>query len=274
MNHDEFNQLQQAQLEIMDEIHRICTKNGIDYYIVGGTGIGAMRHKGFIPWDVDIDISMYRDDYEKFKRVCLEDLNVRFEYKDWTTVQDYNRAHSVVCIKNTSLPTFFDKYNSDAFNVGIFVDVMPLDNVSNDEKLCKTQEEELQKLLKLKQYKLGFKYSSNLLKCCLKNVIKAALYPLPLKYINKRIEGVMLRYNSQETKMVCNMAGKYAFSVESVPREYFGEPRLVEFEGRKYYAPARINDYLTQIYGDYMKLPPEHERKENLLYFEKVIFDN
>jgi len=75
MTHQEFVKLQNCQLEITDEIHRICTKNGISYYMVGETGIGAVRHRGFIRWDVDVDISILLREYDKLLEVCKTDLN-------------------------------------------------------------------------------------------------------------------------------------------------------------------------------------------------------
>ena len=107
MTLEEAEKLKKVQLEIMDEIDRICEDNNICYYIVGGTLIGAIRHKGFIPWDVDMDIAMPRKEYDRFKRICSDQLDIKYQYCDYTNVENYDRPHAVVCVKNTKLISIF-----------------------------------------------------------------------------------------------------------------------------------------------------------------------
>ena len=83
MTEQEFKRLQEAQIEIMDEVHRLCEENGIEYYLIAGSALGAVRHGGFIPWDFDIDVGMRRAEYERFREVCLAGLSERCIYRDF-----------------------------------------------------------------------------------------------------------------------------------------------------------------------------------------------
>ena len=85
------NKLKRAQIEIMDEVHRICELTGVKYYIIGGTALGAKRHSGFIHWDLDIDIAMSRRNYERFAEVCGKHLSEKYSYKCFKNFQQEKR---------------------------------------------------------------------------------------------------------------------------------------------------------------------------------------
>ncbi|MCQ2440626.1 MAG: LicD family protein [Clostridia bacterium] len=272
MTQQDLNKLHQAQLEIMDEIHRICLYNDIHYYIIGGTCIGAVRHKGFIPWDPDIDIGMLRNDYDRFKEICKKDLSSKFKYYDYIEKENYNRLHAIVSMKNTKLITFCDKYNKFE-NLGIYVDVLPLDNAPNDIKERKRHQKIIHRCKKKINIKIATVYTSNVLKKAIKKLRSFLFFGYSLTRLNEIFDKCMRKYDNVETNYLCAMAGRYSYSKECVPKDYFGTPVLTEFEGRKYYAPAKTDEYLTHIYGDYMKIPSKEEQDLNLSLFQEVIFN-
>lgn len=120
----------------MDYIHDVCEKNNISYYIVGGTLIGALRHKGFIPWDIDIDISMPREDYSRFKNIFINECKESdFEYLDYSILDNFFKPHAIVRKKFTSF-RIKDDINSK-YDYGVFVDVFlwikyPIINTSKE----------------------------------------------------------------------------------------------------------------------------------------------
>lgn len=273
MTKEEFRKLQLTQLEIMDEIHKICVENNIVYYIIGGTALGAVRHEGFIPWDLDIDIAMRRSEYDRFKEICKIQLDSRFIYRDYTNSHNYDHPHALVCIKNTILENRFDKFNTEQENFGIYLDIFPLDNAPTDEKLKMKQKNKLIKISTLKRYKVGKCYNNYLLKRLMKKVVSAAIFWSSVDKLNAKQDKCMRLYNEKETDFVCSMASHYPYEKQYMPKDIYGKPQLVDFEGRQYYAPQKLEEYLTRIYKDYMKLPPKEEQKANLDAFERVVFD-
>jgi lipopolysaccharide cholinephosphotransferase len=273
MIQSEFNRLQETQIEIMDEIHQICVENDIVYYIIGGTALGAVRHKGFIPWDLDMDIAMPRKDYEKFKRICKEKMNPRFKYRDFLNTANFSHPHALVCINNTILVNRFDKFNPGLENIGIYLDVFPLDNAPDNSSLRDYQMKQLKKIKRIKKNKLAFCYNSSRIKKIMKKLISFCYCWISVESINRKMDIIMQKYNNKETTCLCSMASRYSYLKQCIPIEVYGTPTEVLFENRKYFAPQQLEKYLSRIYGDYMKLPPIEEQRVNLNVFEKVTFD-
>lgn len=273
MNQDELKKVCQIQLEIMDEVHRICEKHNIRYYMIGGTLLGAIRHGGYIPWDLDIDIAMMRDSYERFREVCQIELDKRYCYVDLMFDPNYDRPHALVARKNTKLGLKYDHVNPRRMNKGIYMDIFPLDHAPDDVVLREKQAVMLRRIAKWKEYRLPYSYSFNPIKRYAHYAVSALLAWLPVRVINQQQQKIMKKYSEQETTHVCSMASRYAYSKQCMPREIYGEPVLLEFEGRKYYAPAKYEEYLSRIYGDYMTLPPVEKRQANFEIYTSVEFE-
>ena len=276
MNYSELDKLKHVQMEIMDEIHRLCVENGINYYIIGGTALGAVRHKGFIPWDVDIDIAMMRDDYEKFAVACSEKLSVDYIYRDYKNTKSFTHPHALVCKKHTFLSIRNGEVkNPKEENLGIYLDIFPLDVAPADKKKKCAQEKQIQRLKRLKELKRAYKYECNSkLKMIVKDIVsKIFLFWTSIDKINVIFDNVSMKYHGQNTGFVCSMSSHFSYAKQYMPYEIYGTPQLIPFGERMYYAPEKIEEYLTKIYGDYMKLPPESERQSNLEFFSEVCYD-
>jgi len=272
MTRDELKKMQVIQLDIMDDIHRICCLYNIGYYIIGGTAIGAMRHKGFIPWDIDIDIAMLRNEYERFKEICKTELNRNYQYYDYCNVKNYIRPHAIVADKNTIVHFKYDQLNPKTEQQGVFVDIFPLDNAPNDEKLRCKHIKQLKAIALLKRFRIPYCYSNIKWKRIVHHIISVLLSPVSVYTINEFQQKTMKKYQVLETECVCSMASQYAYSKQCIKKDIYGEPTLIEFEGRNYYAPERCTEYLTLLYGDYMKLPPEEKRRANMDVFSVIEF--
>lgn len=268
------NKLKKAQMEIMDEVHRICELNDIKYYIIGGTALGAKRHGGFIPWDLDIDIAMPRVDYEKFSTVCEKELSDRFSYKSFKKEKKYTKFHALVCINNTFLSTKYSHLNPKEVNKGIYIDVFPLDKAPLDKALQVKQGEKLRKIKKMKEFRHGYSYSSVFYKRFIKKSISRILFFISMDKLNEKYDRESQRYSDSDSGLLCSMASHYRYEKQCMPEEIYGVPQLVKFEDRMYYAPEKLEEYLTRIYGDYMKLPPQKEIDANISAFSDVVFDN
>lgn len=273
MNMDELAILKASQVEIMDEVHRICCENNIVYYIIGGTALGAVRHGGYIPWDIDIDIAMPRADYERFAEISAQNPESRFAFRDSKNARNYAFTHARFCIKDTLL---FDKYehlNSKDENIGIYIDIFPLDKAPEDEALQLKQTQNLNKIKKLLYFKTARCYKRDFKNMVVKKIISTMIFWTDVKKIIADFDKECRRYENTDSTLLCSMSSHYKYSKQCMPASVYGKPQLVKFEGREYYAPEMLDDYLTRIYGDYMKLPPEEERQANLEVFKKVVYD-
>lgn len=270
MTQEEVRKTGHVQLQIMDEIHRICVQHRITYYIIGGTLLGAVRHKGFIPWDLDIDIAMPREDYDRFKEISQTELPEVYSYLDYQSHRNYIRPHALVVRNDTKIHFKYDHLNPKLYDLGVYVDIFPLDNAPDDQKLREKQAKRLNKIRQLKGHRMFYSYSYKAWRRYAHYAIACLLSWIPVKKINRYQQELMQKYRNEQTKCLCSMASHYAYKKQCMPREIYGEPTLLEFEGRNYYAPAQYEAYLSRLYGDYMKLPPIEEQKVNLEMFTSV----
>lgn len=267
MKKDEVKILQSVQMEIMDEIHRVCTNNNLKYYLIGGSAIGAVRHKGIIPWDVDIDIAMPREDYESFISKYSKELNPRYSLHYYKTDKNFNSPHVLIVLNNSEV----QMCNKEYVRYGIFVDILPLDKCPLTEEENSVINKKLLRIKRIKYLKLRKVVDED-------NIVKRIVVPLvgwlvsfiSLDYLNMKMDRVMQTYKDlKNEKDWCSMASHYKYEKLRMPKDYFGNPKLMEFSGRHYYVPEKVHEYLSHLFGDYMKCPSieQQEAQINSVYY-------
>lgn len=248
-SNDPLRQSQLVMLEILHVIDAICEKHGIGYWLDAGTLLGAVRHKGFIPWDDDLDICMLRKDYERFLHIAShelpEDLFLQTKATDPTIKWKWAKIRD-------NFSTFIQLSEKDSrikYHQGIFIDIFPYDLVKKD----------------IKKYKLllnrKFQASHNPL---YKNIslLLNSMAILPVKAIGyNRLKKILLnRAQKGDLKFVTTgidiSLGYHTFSLDTI-----FPLKKIEFENYHFFAPANTDRYLTQMFGDYMKIPPVEKRK-------------
>ncbi len=259
--------IQNVQMQIMDEIHRVCITEGYRYYLIGGSALGAVRHNGIIPWDVDIDIAMPRKDYEAFLAEGCKRINPRFGVHDYRTDKDYGTVHALVVLKESSLFFKGDLNNNRNNRYGIFVDILPLDQFPNDEKLKIKQIKDLSRINTLRYFYQGsIESNDGKMERMAKFLLQKFLHCfVSIQYLNRKQQEIVQRYDTEDEGTIwCSMLSHYSIDKLTMPKSYFGKPKLMEFSGRQYYVPEKTEQYLSQLFGDYMKLPSEEKRREQI----------
>lgn len=273
MNKDNVKLLQKAQLVLMDKFHEVCVTHELTYYIAGGTLLGAVRHKGFIPWDADMDIAMPREDYEKFIELYAKDLEPTCRCIHHKNYKFFTKPHALIVLPGSHLKISYEDLNPQFSIPGVYIEIFPLDRVPIDEKLQKRQEANVLFWKSFIYRKASLIFSdNNTFQILIKKLTRVILSPISFKFLGNRLQKVMQRHNNDKelTSLWCSMAGAYGYKKESVKRELFGTPTLVEFEGRKYYAPERAHDFLMHYYKNYMQLPPVAEQERMYNYFDSI----
>lgn len=254
---EELKHLQQVELMILKDIIDVCEKNNITYFIYGGSALGAVRHGGFIPWDDDVDLIMFREDYEKFFEIAQTQLNNRYELLAPNLQEDYYLPFLKVSLKGTKFQETVTEQVS--YNQGIFVDIFILDNVPESDFK--------RKLHSLKCRLLNVLVLNSEVKFKNKNVFKRyfqyALYyflkTFSLRnFLKKRLYKNVTKYKDNESELVIDHGA--LCGIVFYDREDFGQGKTVKFGDLNVKVPVNVDRILTQIYGDYMQLPPEDKR--------------
>ena len=256
---EDLKKVQLAQLDLLLEFDRICRLHNINYYLIGGSALGAVRHSGFIPWDEDIDVGMYSRDFEHFLEVCNRELNEEYFLQSFETDLAYTGQFAKIRVNNT---TFLEVEPSDAnpkMHHGIFIDIFPLDNISDNNLFARFQYALVRFLVSVCLAR------NNSPKNPFKRLLKK-VYCIPLNSLfskakmDELCKKIASWYNEKGTKRVTNFFGRYGFNRETLPIEWLGNPSYREFEGHLFPLPERWHEYLTHLYGDYLELPPESQR--------------
>ncbi|MBQ7232387.1 MAG: LicD family protein [Bacillales bacterium] len=245
-------------VEMFQWFHDFCQENDLRYYALGGTMLGAARHQGFIPWDDDIDVGMPRSDYEKLKLLLANQDNKHYvlEAPEFNT-KDYYYPFSKLYDTTTTL------IENTRFKIkrGIYLDIFPLDGIGNTLEESRTNFSKVKKqynllLTRVTGIRKGRKWYKNLA------VILVRMIPnfiLNNKKILKKLIESGKKYSFDDCEWCGNLFGAWGFR-EVMPKEIMGEPKLYQFENIMIFGAADADKYLSNLYGDWTKLPPEEKR--------------
>ena len=275
MTYEQLKRIQAQQLRIMDEIHRICIEQGLRYYLIGGSALGAVRHQGFIPWDVDIDIAMPRKDYDLFLAKGNSLLPSGFNLYDYNIDKNFRLPHAIVTLENSILKLSCGREINNKY--GIYVDILPLDQWPEDSKKKNKQIKSLQNVKKLLRMYNGDEYEENsLFEKMVKRVISFCMHCIfSAQYLNKKQDYIVSKYYTKnEGHNWCSMLSHYSLDKLTMPKEYFGHPTMMDFEGRRYFVPEKVLLYLHQLFKNYKKYPSIEQRQKQMNLFSYASWIN
>ena len=252
-------ELKQRQIEILDAVASFCEENEISYWIDCGTLLGAIRHKGYIPWDDDIDIGMLRPDFERFAKL-FNQSNERFCFSSIDYDENFLYSHGKVMDRETVL------YEPDrnGIKLAINVDIFVYDNTPDSDADMKKQydkRDQYRKLHNLRVFKT--KPNGNLIRRVAVRFTRLLVKPFPKNYFMKKMSANAKRYVDLPTKRVGNFT---SFTRMHCDRSAFDSFTYAEFEGKSYRIPVGYDAWLKAFYGDYMKLPPEEKRVSHHMF--------
>lgn len=253
-------EMKTIQLDMLKKFDEYCRKNGIVYYLAYGTLIGAIRHKGYIPWDDDIDLMIPRKDYDKLLKLYNKNrTNAELKVVDCTTEKGYYLPYAKLINQKTVLK---ENVQSD-YELGVNIDLFPVDDLSDN------YEEAIAIIKKCYWYNLKLQiktitWSDN--RSIIKNIVlmlgKLALSTQSISKILKSYDRFCRKNKSgKDTKYVGVLTGLNTTSKGNVfERKWFNETLRCEFEGCDFPAPVGYDKLLRNFYGDYMQLPPKDKQ--------------
>lgn len=260
MNMNAKNQFRETSLEeakkimldILIELDQICKKNNLTYWLDAGTLLGAIRHKGFIPWDDDIDVAMPRDDYNKFIKIYKQELSPHLFLQTKESDPEFSQYFAKIRNINTLFIEDSEKGKDIKYNQGIFIDIFPVNYID-------TKMNHIYPFLRF----LGKFFTENRFYIKYSNM---DIYKYYIKIFNKlhNKKNNFIRKGPEITSRLKSIEKKDVFPLVKV-----------EFENLTFPAPSNYDKYLKEIYGDYMTLLPleqrEHIRHSHKIY---IISDN
>lgn len=248
--------MQMIQLEMLLEVKRICKKRNIKYSIIAGTVLGAVRHKGFIPWDDDIDVALIRSEYERFCLACEDELDkTRFFLQTYKNTSEYRWGYA----KIRRIGTVFVRKGQEHIKhpTGVFIDIFPLDNVPDNLINRRIHNFACTIVRKMLWSKAGAKSDDNMFM----RWIFRGISIIPKKIIFLLYSILVNLNKGKETKMVRILTfptpnnGQYGYY-----RKWYTQLQDVQFEGNYFPAPKDYDEYLTFKFGNYLELPPIEQR--------------
>lgn len=258
LSEEQLSQLKNTELQILKEFDKLCKTNGLTYFITAGTLLGAVRHKGFIPWDDDIDVVMMRKDFNKLNKVCKKALPEGFFLQDKRNDKGY--------------PFHFDKIRLDSTEVydpflkgvdihkGIYIDVFPVDKCPTNDKLAqfmfKWVSTTSYALIAKQDPDFDFDYTKKSARMLYHFMIK-----MPRGFVIAMRDFVVGFFNIFcSGKKLCTVSGAHGFPRETYSAEWFSDKVMFTFEDGEYPAPKGFDELLTNMYGDYMTPPSKDDR--------------
>ena len=252
------NDLQKCLLNLLKEFVRVCDKHHLTYFLVGGTCLAAIRHKGFIPWDDDIDVAMPREDYEKFL-LLQNEFDKRYFIQTYKT--DKNYILNYAKLRDSSTTFIENFYQTMNINHGVWIDIFPLDGMAYKVKKPSSLAYKVKytwwntfmmylPALKREIHKETFFKDVSL------NVVSILFFWLNIAHLrNKWVNFWMQRIPYKKATLVGNLCGTN-HKKEAMPLDIFKNGKKVQFEDIMVNVPYDYDKYLTLLFRDYMKLPP------------------
>jgi len=247
-------ELQNEILDIIVYIDYLCKKNKIEYCLMGGSALGAKRHGGFIPWDDDLDVFMTPDNYEKFRNIFKKHGD-----KDKYYLQEQGLTDGMVTIPKLRMnsTTYIEETVKEwDMHHGIYVDIFILHKCPNNKLLQLYQCMWAKYIILRALSNRGYNRKKGIVGLMLKS-----MKIFPKRFLLRKALKEVYRYRNKTTDYYCNFLGKATFKKSIYKREWFENLIYVPFEKAQLKVPAKLHEFLSERFGDYMKVPSQERIK-------------
>ena len=251
-------EIQQESLKILKVIDKIAKQEKLQYVLFFGSLLGAVRHKGFIPWDDDLDILMFRPDYEKLKSYFISHQSELepFEFFCPEFRKDYPYMIGRICNTNFSFVADAEK----DCGMGTFVDIYPIDGAGNGKHKFTYYESCLLTTIYALKNKTHFIRPFSKMKVLIKGILFFLCRLFPYAFLQNKLRHLSTKFTLASSEYVACMSWMDGGKPVIFKKEDLEKTVLIDFEDGKYPVVKNYEDFLQQLYGDYMQFPPENER--------------
>lgn len=270
-DNDTLSRVKACELEILKDFINVCEENNLTYFGFAGTGIGALRHGGFIPWDDDIDIAMPRADYNKMTKLFKKKFSDKYTVVNAEEFDDFPVMNTHIIINDSLFVT--EEERNLKYPKGIFLDIFPLDKTAPSDKLLKKQAYTawfFSKLLILKHIPFPHVPFTGI-KAKLAHIVTAIawfflnLFCIPHKFLYNKAKSASCKYNNTDSDAYGFFCSTVVFA-QTYSKDDIFPLRSISFEGIDMNFPHKLEKTLTNVFGDFMQLPPPEKRKNHMPY--------
>ena len=252
----DISEIQQMELGIMEYIHEVCQKIGVKYFLAYGSLIGAVRHKGFIPWDDDMDICMLRDDYEKLQDYLIANPDERYEVMSYKN--NINYVYPFMKVQDNQTYLVEEDVRIDS-NMGIYVDIFPVDGYEDDQAF----KDKMTKIIKKRQLSCytfkGITNTKSLVNSIIRYISIIIFYFTNTNKYVSQIDELAKSRKVEDYELVDYVVYK-DMNKPVWKREWLEQVEAGSFEGKEFMIPKHYHEILTSDYGNYMQLPPVEQQ--------------
>lgn len=260
--------IQKIIFDMMCVIDEFCRENGIMYFLSGGTCLGAVRHKGFIPWDDDADLMMPRKDYDRFVELFAKNHPEQYGFGALDVNKEWKTKHAKVWDKRTLL-----KNNLiDAKEIGVFIDILPIDGLPENALIRKLHYKYSKVICALGNSCIRKHYNKGERNLALKRITHFFTSKMDSRFFFRWLNNNASKYSFEKSKYVGAILAEHYGERETILRDQMNKAVYMQFNGRDFPVPIGYDTYLSNLYGDYMTIPKDAEEK-GYVHLDNVTVD-